>query len=161
MAQPRKQKDPRGRPPKFLEPSRPVTVTLPDRTLDLLPGIHQDRALALAKAVDLACKNVDAYAPVEIVTASKGLGIILVRACKALALVPSLTLVEVTHGRFLLALPPGSSADTLEVELLDVMDDLVEDDPDRPLLEELRKKIAGLRRSRRVQRAEILFVEMK
>ena len=41
-----------GRPAKFDEPSRPVTVTLPDRILDRLKEIDADRALAIVKAVE-------------------------------------------------------------------------------------------------------------
>ena len=41
-----------GRPAKFAEPSRPVTVTLPERILDLLAAVDSDRAQAIVKAVE-------------------------------------------------------------------------------------------------------------
>ena len=41
-----------GRPAKFDEPSRPITVTLPERILERLAGIDTDRAKAIVKAVD-------------------------------------------------------------------------------------------------------------
>ena len=48
------ERTPGGRPPKFKEPSGPVTVTLPKRTLDQLRSIDDDRAIAIVKAVDAA-----------------------------------------------------------------------------------------------------------
>ena len=44
--------NPGGRPAKFDEPSRPVTMTLPDRILDRLAEIGDDRAKAVVKAVE-------------------------------------------------------------------------------------------------------------
>ena len=41
-----------GRPAKFAEPSRPVTVTLPERILDLLAAVDSDRAQAIVKTVE-------------------------------------------------------------------------------------------------------------
>ena len=41
-----------GRPAKFDEPSRPVTITLPDRILERLEEIDGDRAKAVVKAVE-------------------------------------------------------------------------------------------------------------
>lgn len=159
--QPAKRTTLRGRPPKFKEPRRPITVTLPVRTLELLSRLHHDRAKALASAVDSACGQTRIKPPVEVVAASDGLGVIIVGPSKALLRVPSLTLVEVSPDRYLLALPLGSSTDTLEVGLIDVLEDLnPAEESERPLLEELRSQIARLRRSRRVQRAEILFVQL-
>ena len=43
-----------GRPSKFDEPSRPITVTLPDRILERLADIDGDRAKAIVKAVEAA-----------------------------------------------------------------------------------------------------------
>jgi hypothetical protein len=48
-----------GRPRKFAEPTRPVTVTIPDRTLKQLVHIDKDRAKAIAKAVNMAVDEVD------------------------------------------------------------------------------------------------------
>ena len=50
---PKKSASKGGRPAKFDEPSRPVTITLPDRILDRLKEIDADRALAIVKAVEV------------------------------------------------------------------------------------------------------------
>jgi len=42
----------RGRPRKFQEASRPVTVTLPQRTLELLSTFDEDRGRAIVKVTD-------------------------------------------------------------------------------------------------------------
>jgi hypothetical protein len=44
----------KGRPPKFRESRRPVTVTLPETTLARLAAINTDRAQAIVKAVGAA-----------------------------------------------------------------------------------------------------------
>ena len=44
----RVEKHPGGRPAKFAEPSRPVTVTLPERVLQLLAAVDADRAKAIS-----------------------------------------------------------------------------------------------------------------
>ena len=41
-----------GRPAKFAEPSRPITVTLPERVLNLLAAVDPDRAKAITRLVD-------------------------------------------------------------------------------------------------------------
>ena len=46
-----------GRPPKFDEPRRPVTVTLPKRTLSALAALDADRARAIVKLVDAALSS--------------------------------------------------------------------------------------------------------
>src|SRR5690606_34115626 len=51
MKQATLERAPVGRPPKFREPSGPVTVTLPNRTLAQLRRIDADRAKAIVKAV--------------------------------------------------------------------------------------------------------------
>ncbi|HSD10439.1 MAG TPA: hypothetical protein VLF14_05625, partial [Candidatus Binatia bacterium] len=41
-----------GRPPKFDEPRRPVTITLPERTLRRLTAVDEDLATAIVKLGD-------------------------------------------------------------------------------------------------------------
>ena len=43
-----------GRPAKFDEPSRPVTITLPDRILDRIKEIDDDRAKGIVNGSVLA-----------------------------------------------------------------------------------------------------------
>ena len=68
-----------GRPPKFREARRPVTVTLPERVLKTLEAVNPDRALAIVKCVDaVAGKGEHAAKPVELVEVLPGKALIVV-----------------------------------------------------------------------------------
>jgi len=43
-----------GRPRKFAEPSRPITITLPEKTLRSLERIDTDRGRAIVKVTERA-----------------------------------------------------------------------------------------------------------
>lgn len=66
-----------GRPRKFAETSRPVTVTLPQTALDRLAMVHPDRGLAIAKAADIAAGVACQAHAVELAEIEKGTGIIM------------------------------------------------------------------------------------
>ena len=152
-------KHPGGRPPKFLEPRRPVTVTLPDRTLTYLSSVNRDRAKAIAQLADDAAGRLALHPAVDVVVVAPETAVILVKPTPALKRIKLLRLVEVSPGRCLLTIPPGTPVDTLEIALLDAFEDLPESQvEDRNLLAELRRMIGGLRRNRRMTKAEILFI---
>jgi len=88
-----------GRPRKFAEPSRPITVTLPDRTLELLQAVDQDRAKAITKIADAAIygKSLD-RAVVRLVEIEPGTAVIVVAPSKRLKEIPWLRLAA-RHSR--------------------------------------------------------------
>src|SRR5215475_1507076 len=89
-------KKPKGRPPKFSEPRRPVTVTLPESTLARLAAINPDRAQAIVKAVGTAVPlDSKSQKQVEVVEVSPGVGIILVGPSRYLKRIKWLRLVKV------------------------------------------------------------------
>ncbi|MGE0406797.1 MAG: hypothetical protein AB7O65_10890 [Candidatus Korobacteraceae bacterium] len=152
-----------GRPPKFEESRRPVTVTLPESTLERLATIHPDRAHAIVKAVEfvLGREGVPS-ADVELAEVIPGVGVILVGPSKYLRKLKWLRMIEVSPSRFLLAFPTGTSVDSLEVAILDLLDTLEtthENAWERSLLERLRDLIRPLRREGLVSKAELLFVD--
>lgn len=151
-----------GRPPKFTEPSGPVTVTLPDRTVELLRRIDGDRAKAIVKAVDAAVGPERAVAGgVEIVEMAPGTGLVLVPASRSLRSIPWLKTIEVTPTRYLLALVPGESIEKIEIALLDLIEEVGESAPeDLPMLRMLAEKIRQLRRGGKISVAEVLFVSI-
>src|SRR5262245_7877058 len=151
-----------GRPPKFSEPRRPVTVTLPERTLTLLDAVDQDRARAIVRVTDAALSG---GAPgghlVEVVEVLPGLGIILVGPSRILQKIPWLRLVELAPTRYLLSIPSGTSVDSLEVALHDLLEVSTPDDVrERAMLEKLGALVRRLRRRGSVSKAEMLFVDM-
>lgn len=151
-----------GRPPKFDEPSRPITVTLPESTLDGLLRVDPDRGQAIVKLTRHALGQGRETVPqVEIVKMAANTGLIIVGPSVALRRIPFLHLVEVAPTRFLLALDPGNDFRSLEIAIHDVLDEVAEDDvQERQLLRELLSHIKDLRRSDRVSVAEILFVRL-
>ena len=155
--------NPGGRPPKFDEPSRPVTMTLPLATLRNLEQIDPDRARAIVKLTDAAMGMGPGALPlVEVVEMVAGKGLLVVGPSPALKSIPFLYMVEVAPGRFLLALDSGYDFKSLELAIRDVLDDLPpEDTTERTILTMVLGQIGKLRKSGRVKTAEILFVKLE
>jgi hypothetical protein len=149
-----------GRPPKFDEPRRPVTVTLPKRTLSALAAFDPDRARAIVKLVDAALSSKKNGAKlVEVVEVAQGAAVILVAPSRCLRRIPWLKLAEVTPGRHLLTILPGTAIESLEVALLDILEGLAPDeDYERKILEELRQLIGASRREQTIRKFEMLYV---
>ena len=152
-----------GRPPKFNEPSRPVTLTLPDSTLEGLKSIHPDRAQAVVKLANDALGQGQAPRPlVEIVRVADNTGLLVIGPCRSLAKVPFLQLVEVAPSRYLLALKAGNSFSALELAIQDLLEELSAGEVrERELLLHLLENVKKLRRAERVSTAEILFVRLE
>lgn len=157
---PVRRRNPRGRPPKFQEPSRPVTVTLPDRTIETLSRLGDDRARSIVLVTDAFAAEQGLPRPaVEIVTVGVGLAVILTGRCPALTAIEGLTPVEINPGRFLLTVAPGMPAETLEVEIADLASESGTSAEERAVLEGLVAVLRSQRRRRSLSKAEILFVE--
>ena len=154
-------KHPGGRPCKFNSPSRPVTVTLPERTLAQLTCIHDDRAMAIVKAVEAATATDPQRPPVDIVEVARGIGLIVVGPSRALRTIPWLKMFEITPARYILSITAGISLDSLEIALVDLVEIHNGFTPeDRILVESLLKRVRGLRRRKEVSRSEILLVDL-
>jgi hypothetical protein len=150
----------RGRPPKFQQRGRPITVTLPDTTLSRLAAIDPDRARAIVKATDAAVQTDLGSAKLpELVEVSSGVSVILVGPSAALRKIEWLRLMEIAPSRFLLVIPTGTSIDSLELAVIDLLDNLAtSDDWERAVLRRLRELIARLRRGSEVSKAELLLI---
>lgn len=150
-----------GRPPKFAEPRRPVTVTLPERTLRQLALVDEDRAKAIVKVTDLAVEGRDPSTQgVRLVELTGGKSLIVVGRSRSLERIPWLRLVEIAPARFLLAIPSGTATESLEVALLDVLDGLPDEErEERALLERLRDLMRHGRQRDGVSKAELLLID--
>lgn len=150
-----------GRPRKFTGPSRPVTVTLSESTLDDLERIHPDRALAITKATDWAVgQGKDPADTLRIVKVDGNRSIITVGPSKSLKQIPWLRCVEIAPARFLIVLPTGTPVESLEIAIMDMLEQLPPTEVgERALLEGLRKYISAQRKTQSVSKAELLFVE--
>lgn len=149
-----------GRPSKFDEPSRPVTMTLPDRILERLREIDGDRARAVVKAVESVLGPEDRPRdPVSEIHVAEDESLLIVADNRFLRSIPWLSLLEVGPGRHLISLRDGVPVEKLEVTL----GDLIETSPsvgeaDRAFLRTLLDRIRAPRRSQTVRSEQILVV---
>jgi hypothetical protein len=150
-----------GRPPKFSEPRRPVTVTLPERTLAQLNAIDEDRARAIVKITDTVNGGAQRQLrPVELVEMAPGKSLIVVGPSHSLKRIPWLKLIEIAPTRFLLTIPSGTAVESLEVALSDLLkgSDMQDNERERVVLQELMNLIGDQRRTKRMSKAEILII---
>ena len=149
-----------GRPPKFDEPRRVITVTLPERTLRQLTALEPDLARAIVKASDALSRGSNHKRPlVEVLKVATGTSVIVVGPSRCLREIPWLRLIEIAPARFLLTIVPGTAIESIEVAILDLLDGLSQDDDhERSILIELRRRIQTLRRDQAIWKAELLFV---
>jgi hypothetical protein len=148
-----------GRPPKFDEPRRPVTLTLPERTLARLAAINADRATAIVKLVDSVLPAANGHRLVDVVEVAPGAAIILVAPSRYLRRIPWLRLAELSPGRHLVTILPGTPIDSLEVAILDLLESLpASENYERKILDELRNLIGAGRREQKITKYEMLYV---
>jgi hypothetical protein len=150
-----------GRPPKFDEPRRPVTITLPERTLAHLASIDDDRATAIVKLADAAlARQTNGRRAVDVVEVAPGAAVILVGPSRSLRKIPWLKLAELSPGRHLLTVAPGTPIESLEIAILDLLDELPAGEKyERTILSNLKMLIGSVRRGQNVQKFEMLYVE--
>jgi len=155
-------RNPGGRPPKFNEPSRPITVTLPERVLCQLERISPDRGEAIVKLIKHVGAEGALSPRVEIVEVSRNSGLIIVGPCPVLSKIPFLHLVEVAPARFLLAVDSAQDFSALELAIHDLLDSNTElPQVEHDFILELLSTIRHLRRNGQTSHAEILLVDLK
>jgi hypothetical protein len=149
-----------GRPPKYAEPRRPITVTLPERILQKLESADSDRSRAIVKCVEAMDWHENRpRKPVELIELTPGKALIVVGPSASLRMIAWLRLVEIVPFRYLLSLPPGTAVEVLEVALQDLLANPLSA-AERALLSELLKVIRFQRRGRLLSSGEILFVDV-
>ena len=153
----------KGRPPKFEEPGRPVTVTLPESTLALLATIDLDRSRAIVRATRAAVpRDAELGHLPELVEVSPGVSVILVGPSRCLREIEWLRLMEVAPSRFLLVIPSGTSIDSLELAVIDLLENTATEDPwEKAVLQRLRSLIGTLRKGSELSKAELLVIQRK
>jgi len=155
-----RRRHPGGRPRKYGEPSRPVTVTLPESTLAQLAGLDPDRGRAIVKAIRAALPR-ETQGLTELVEVLPGTGILLTGPSRYLGRIAWLHLVEIAPGRFLLALPKGTTADSLAIALIDLLETISPKEPlEYQLISTLIEHLRSFRQGGNISQAEILLVAM-
>ena len=155
-----KNKGKSGRPPKFDEERIPVTVTLPKRILQKISLVDTDRAKGIVKCVENVFQSSQPLHSVEIINISEGSGLIVIGPSTSLKKIPWLKLVEIAPAKFLLSVPTGTLIETLEIALMDLLEDLpVEETSEKDMLINLLDKLRKHRRKECLTKGEILFVD--
>jgi len=150
-----------GRPRKFNEPSKAVTLTLPERILGILDRIGPDRACAISRLSEATLDGSHDRPFVELVHIDSRSALIVVSLLQSLKKITWLRLVEIAPGRFLLAIPSGTPPEKLEVALRDLMDDLCDDKHgEKSAIGKLTRQISHLRRHGGMSKSEIIFVDL-
>lgn len=151
-----------GRPRKFRGPSRVVTLTLPDRTIEQLSDIDGDRAKAIVKAAQFATSGArDDDTRVDLVEVSAGVALIIVPYCRYLHESPDISLAQIVPGRFLIMLPEGTPLSTVEIAVGDQLALMDQSDTrDREVLQQLLTHLRAARRANRANMASVVLVDI-
>ena len=143
------------------EPKRVVTIALPEKTLSVLENCDQDLAQAIVKVTDRATQRAfPKGSSYEIVKVAPRESVFIVGSNTQLANIRWLKLVEVAPGRNLITIPSGTSLESLEVAILELIENMPSDEfMDQALLKEFCKYIGRLRRNNKMSTVEILIVD--
>ena len=150
-----------GRPPKFQEECRAITVTLPIRILRQLERFDKERGRGIVKCVEAATRNTSESEGkyVEIVPVTNDAALIIISRSTQLVTIPWLRLIEIAPARFILSLPTGTAVESLELAIMDLLEKLPDSETtEKTLLSQLRYYLSKYRRSDGVSKGEILFV---
>lgn len=149
-----------GRPRKFTDESKPITVTLPKQILQLLHAIDKDRARAIVKVTNAAMADMwSDSSHIELLKVEPGISLIVVGPSNYLKQIKWIKLIEIAPARYLISIPPGTLLEKLEIAILDILEDIPLDDVyERGLLENLKKRIGVLRKQDKLSKSEIIFV---
>lgn len=151
-----------GRPRKFQGPSRVVTLTLPNATIEQLSDIHADRAKAIVKAAELASPNLQAdEARVDLIEVAPNVAMITVPYCRYLQNSREISLVEIVPNRFLIVLSAGTPLSAVELAVEDQLETLPADEVrDRRILDQLLERLRAARRANRANLAAVVLVDI-
>ncbi len=143
------------------EDNRIITLTLPEKTVKLLETFDQDLTRAIAKVIDIATERAfPKGSSFEVVKVAPHNSVLIVGSDTLLSRIPWLRLVEISPGRNLIAIPSGTSLESLEVAILEVIEGMASAaETEKSLLKEFCKYVGRLRRHNRVSRAEIMIVD--
>jgi hypothetical protein len=135
-------------------------MTLPESTLAQLASIDTDRARAIVMVTEAALPNEQKRQKlIEIAEVMPGLGVIIVGPSRLLPKIKWLRLVQVSPMRYLLAIPSGTPIESLELAVLDLLENAQSHERrEQALLTQLRDLIRTLRRKEGLFKAEMLFI---
>ena len=137
---------PRGRPRKFNEPSRVVSLTLPESVIASLTDLHADLGHAVTRLARKVGKHVPRRKPAELVMFGRR-ATISVRPSRTLARRLQVELVPMPDGRALIVFDAPQTVAEFELRLHDALDDATITSEDREACEAMRSILREARRS--------------
>jgi len=150
-----------GRPKKFAGPSRAITITLPEQVLTQLDLVDADRGRAIEKVTRSYVEGANVKRPlVEIIELAPGVGLLVLGPCRRLEAIPSIRSIEISPGRFLMMIVPGTPPESIEVEIADLLEAAESSPEEKKILKCLLVHIRNLRRARRLEKAELLITSI-
>jgi hypothetical protein len=151
----------RGRPRKFAEPSRTLTLTLPESVLTTLSAIHADVSQAIVQLARRPSRRPKTRAADLLVYGQRA--VITIRPTPSLELRAGVQLVPLPDGRALISLEAATSLAALQLSLTDALDDERLNGADRGVYEHLRDILREARRSADVtlQHRHIIVLEAR
>jgi len=151
----------RGRPRKFVGPSRPVTLTLPLDVIDALSAVDVDLSRAIVRVAqpDLARRP---HPPAELATFGRR-AVIVVNPSRTLEERTGVDLVPLPDGRALISLEDATTPAGLELKIADALEDRRLRRADRHIFEAIAAILKSARRSTEVVllRRNIIVLESR
>ena len=136
----------RGRPRKFDEPTRVVSLTLPESVIASLTNLHGDLGHAVTRLANKVGKRAPERKAAELVMFGRR-ATISVRPSRSLARRLAVELVPMPDGRALIAFDAPQTVAEFELRLHDALDDATLDHADREACEAMRLILRDARRS--------------
>lgn len=127
---------PRGRPKKFDEPTRVVSMTLPESAIDRLSQTHGDLGRAVVSLIDR--KTSTRVRPAAELVVFGNHAVISVRPSPSLEQRTGVQLVPLPDGRALLSFDTPKTIADLELSISDALDDPALSTDDRAVFDSLR-----------------------
>ncbi|HUR34288.1 MAG TPA: hypothetical protein VM032_10875 [Vicinamibacterales bacterium] len=149
----------RGRPRKFIGPSRPVTLTLPEHVIKALEDIDHDLSRAVVRLTQPQLAK-QPHPPAELVSFGSR-AVIVVRPTKTLEQRTGVLLVPLSDGRALISFDDSMTAARLELRIQDVLDEHALPEEDARIFESIGSVLKDARRSSSVslRRQSIMVLE--
>lgn len=149
----------RGRPRKFSQPSRPVTLTLPEEVIETLGGLDRDlsRAVVRVTHAEVASRP---HPPAELIEFGRR-AVIAVHRTPTLEQRTGVVLVPLPDGRALIAFDERMTPARLELAMHDALEGEDLSDEDRGVFESIRDLLRDARRSSTVsmKQQQIMILE--
>lgn len=139
----------RGRPRKFLVPSRSVTLTLPETVIAALEAVDRDISRAVVRVAQ--SEMIKAPHPAAELTTFGRRAVIVVNPTRTLEQRTGVILVPLSDGRALIAFDESMTPARLELKIQDELDDRELPEEDARIFESLRDLLREARRSSSVE----------